>query len=121
MDGKDPGLWSAFLAWLLEPSPTVQGFVMALLIAVLRLIYDRKAKWTRVLLEAVLCGLLAIAGFSIALLAITWLGLADKFQPLLVHLAVGVGGLIGFFGVEFVRGLAIKLLSIRLHTPAKGE
>lgn len=110
---KDPGLWAEFLAWLLEPSPTVQGFVMALVIACLRVIYDRKEKaWQRIALEAGLCGLLTVAGTSAVALAIAWW--RPDFQAPLAHIAVGLGGAIGFFGVEAVRRLAIRLLNIKL-------
>lgn len=111
---KDPGLWAEFLAWVLEPSPTVQGFIMALVIACLRVIYDRKERaWQRIALEAGLCGLLTVAGTSLAALAIAlwW----PDFQAPLAQIAVGIGGAIGFFGVEAVRRLAIRLLNIRLN------
>lgn len=110
---KDPGLWAEFLAWLLEPSPTVQGFVMALVIACLRVIYDRKEKaWQRIALEAGLCGLLTVAGTSLAALAIAFWW--PDFQAPLAQIAVGIGGTIGFFGVEAVRRLAIRVLNIKL-------
>ncbi|SIQ37345.1 phage holin, lambda family [Aquipseudomonas alcaligenes] len=113
MDAKDPGLWGAILEWLGQPSPTVQGFLMAMVIAGLRVMYDRKEKaWQRILLEALLCGLLTVAGTSLAALAIGFWW--PQFQAPLASIAVGLGGAIGFFGVEAVRRLAIKLLRIRL-------
>lgn len=113
MDTKDPVLWGAFIEWLSQPSPTVQGFLMALAITILRVIYDRKEKaWQRIALEGLLCGLLTVAGTSIAVLTISFW--AQQYQASLAHIAVGIGGVVGFFGVEAVRRLAIRLLRIKL-------
>lgn len=114
MDTKDPGLWAAVLEWLGQPSPTVQGFLMAMVIAVLRVMYDRKEKaWQRILLEGLLCGVLAVAGTALAALVLGFFW--PEFEAPLGRLAVAIGGALGFFGVEVVRRLAIKLLRIKLH------
>jgi lambda family phage holin len=113
MDGKDPGLWSAILEWLDQTPPAFQGFFMAMVIAVLRVVYDRKEKaWQRIVLEGLLCGLLTVAGTYMTALAISiwW----PHFHAPVGYIAVGLGGAVGFFGVEAVRRLAIKLLRIQL-------
>ncbi|MCY1529785.1 phage holin, lambda family [compost metagenome] len=96
---------------------------MALLITVLRVVYDRKERaWQRILLEALLCGLLTVAGTSLTALAIAYW--APTFQAPMAHIAVGVGGTIGFFGVEAVRRTAIRVLGIKLRSverDGKGE
>lgn len=113
MDAKDPGLWAALLEWLGQPSPTLQGFVMAMVIAVLRIIYDRKEKvWQRILLEGVLCGSLTVAGTSIAALILGFFW--PQFQAPLGQLAVALGGAIGFFGVQALRSVVVKLLRIKV-------
>lgn len=119
MPEKDPNVWAAFLVWLHEPPALLQGFVMALLIAVLRVIYDRKEKaWQRIALEGLLCGFLTIAGTALAALAIGfWF---PSWQASLALVAVGIGGTVGFFGVEAVRRLAIRLLRIRLTDIERG-
>lgn len=119
MDEKDPSLWGTILDWLLDPSPALQGFLMALLIAVLRLIYDRKEKaWQRIALEGLLCGLLTVAGTSITALALSlwW----PTFQAPVAQIAIGVGGTVGFFGVEAVRRAAVRLLNIKLREVGPG-
>lgn len=113
MDGRDPGLWTAILEWLDQTPPAFQGFFMAMVIAVLRVMYDRKERaWQRIALEGLLCGLLTVAGTSLAALAIGFWW--PHFQAPMAYVAVGLGGSVGFFGVEAVRRLAIKLLRIRL-------
>lgn len=120
MDTKDPSLWSALLEWLGQPSPTVQGFLMAVLIAVLRVVYDRKEKaWQRIALEGVLCGLLTVGGTSLAALALKFWW--PQFEAPMAHIAVGIGGVVGFFGVEAVRRLAIRLLNIKLTDISRGS
>ncbi|WP_044871991.1 phage holin, lambda family [Pseudomonas sp. LFM046] len=120
MTEKDPSLWGIVLAWLLEPSPALQGFLMALLIAVLRLIYDRKEKaWQRIALEGLLCGLLTVAGTSITALALSFWW--PTFQAPVAQIAIGVGGTVGFFGVEAVRRAAIRLLGSQLRQVAPGD
>lgn len=113
MSDKDPSVWAVAIAWLQEPPAVLQGFVMALLIAVLRVIYDRKEKaWQRIALEGLLCGFLTIAGTALAALAIGfWF---PSFQASMALISVGLGGTVGFFGVEVVRQLAIKVLRINL-------
>lgn len=113
MSDKDPSVWAAAIAWLHEPPAVLQGFVMALVIAVLRVIYDRKEKaWQRIVLEGLLCGLLTIAGTALAALAIGfWF---PSFQASLTLISVGTGGMVGFFGVEALRQLAIRMLRIKL-------
>ena len=120
MDTKDPGLWAAVLEWLGQPAPTVQGFLMAMVIAVLRVMYDRKEKaWQRILLEGLLCGVLAVGGTALAALVLSFFW--PDFEAPLGRLAVALGSMLGFFGVEAVRRLAIRLLRIKLTDIENGS
>lgn len=78
--------------------PEARAAIMAVVIAILRIMYDQQeARWQRVCLESLLCG------------AISY-GLASglRFFNLEAGLAVFAGGLVGFLGVEFVRERARK-------------
>ncbi|MCY1413195.1 phage holin, lambda family [compost metagenome] len=107
MPDKDPGL----LGHLLN-SPITQGIVAATLIAVLRGIYDRKQRWKRVLIEALLCGSLTAPGAKLVEM------LAQAMAPgsLIVTetLPLAVGGAIGFLGVVELRRLAWRYLGIKV-------
>ncbi len=77
---------------------------MAVVIAVLRAIYDGKEKrWIRILLEALICGGLTLAAASV----IAWLDLPES-------LAIAFGGAMGFLGVIQARRLALRYLNIRV-------
>jgi lambda family phage holin len=66
-------------------------------------VYDRKeARWQRILLESLLCGALAY-GFSSGLTFFNF----DK------GLSIFCGAAIGFFGVEFVRNRAQRIIDRR--------
>lgn len=71
----------------------LQGAIMAVMVAVLRVYFDeRENRLGRILLEAVICGALSLMGSSL----IHTIGLPPT-------LAVFIGGIIGFVGVEQVR------------------
>lgn len=82
---------------------------MAVIISVLRIAYDQEeTRWQRVLLEALLCGALAY-GFSAGLSTLN-LG---------AGLSVFCGSSIGFFGVEFVRNRARRLVDKKIEQVSK--
>jgi lambda family phage holin len=84
--------------------PDAQAFIMAFLISVLRIIYDRKeTQALRILLEALICGFLAI-GVGRAILA---LGLSTDWT-------LFSASFIGFFGTVTVRSLALKLVNAKI-------
>jgi len=86
--------------FLLSIPPHVQGVFMAIIVSILRVVYDRKeTSRMRILLEAILCGCLTLASASI----IKWLGWPDE-------IIITVGGIIGFIGVMELRRLGIKYI-----------
>jgi lambda family phage holin len=104
MPTKDPNFWAAVIDFYnTTVTPEMRASVMALIISFLRIVYDRKeARWQRILLESLLCGALAY-GFSSGL----------TFFQLDPGLSVFCGAAIGFFGVEFVRNRAQRLIDKR--------
>ncbi|PTQ70365.1 phage holin, lambda family [Pseudomonas sp. GV071] len=97
MPEKDPTLWLSL--WLaLTTSSTWKGAIMATFISVLRILYDGKEKrWTRIVLEALICGCLSLAASGL----IEWLGWPSS-------MAVACGGAIGFLGVTTIREALLK-------------
>lgn len=100
MQDKDPNTWALIaMAWEAVP-PSVKGAVMAFVIAVLRIVYDRQeTSNVRIVLEAAICGCLSLS-FSGAL---GWLGAPES-------VAVAFGGAVGFIGVTKIRQLALTWL-----------
>lgn len=99
MPTKDPNFWSAILDLL---SPEVKSAAMAMIIAALRIIYDRKEnQWQRIGLEALLCGAISYMVAS----GVSFFYTEDS------DLAVFCGGAIGLLGVEFVRARARRYIS----------
>ena len=83
-----------------EIPPDGMGVIMAVVIATLRILYDRKeTRPIRVILEAVLCGTLSLTASS----GISALGLSADW-------AIFAGGVIGYFGADTVRTLAVRFL-----------
>jgi lambda family phage holin len=83
--------------------PEVAGLIMAVLTAVLRVLYDRKkTRPFRVVLEALICGALSLTASSGIIAA----GLDPKWS-------VFAGGMIGYLGSTTVRALAIKIIKAR--------
>lgn len=97
---KDPNLWQ----WLYETlcqSTTLQGALMAMVIAILRVIYDEKnTKPWRIMLEALICGALSLCVTSII----------EYFQ-LPENASITIGGAIGFIGVTSLRNFILKSLN----------
>ena len=85
-------------------SPEITATVLSMIIATLRIIYDdRETTLVRIALESLLCGFLTLAVFH-AILAI----------GLDVNWSVCAGGIIGFFGTDLVRKLAVKYINNKI-------
>lgn len=84
----------------------IQGALMAVVMAVLRVYYDaEETSATRAALEASICGALTLASAS----ALDWLGAPQQ-------IAVAVGGFIGFIGVAKLRALLFSWLNRRANS-----
>ena len=84
-----------------EMQSLFSSVILSLVLTVLRVAYDNKeTRWQRVLFEAMLNVALTVAGWSVVI------GL--DYPPIL---AVGIGGLLAFLGVDTVRSLARKKLN----------
>lgn len=81
--------------------PPVWGaVVLAMAMSVLRVIYDEKeTKPIRIIIESLMCGALTLtAGYGVMAMELS------------LYWAIFAGGMVGFFGVEVVRMLILKLL-----------
>lgn len=107
MQDKDPQSWAyIFSLWDAVPA-SVKGAIMAFIIAILRIIYDRQETSNmRILLEAAICGGLSLSFSG----AISWIGAPES-------VAVAFGGAIGFIGVTKIRQLALTWLSKKAEKP----
>ena len=102
MNDKDVGFWADVLNGLKNSWPQISGAALAATICYGRLIYDgaeRKNKW----IEVVLCDALSLCISS----GLDVVGLPISMSPF-------VGGLVGFIGVEKLRGIAIRAISRRI-------
>jgi lambda family phage holin len=89
--------------------PSIAGMVMAVFIAAIRVIYDQEeTSLTRIILESLLCGALALTAGS----AIDALGY-DKNWTLFA------GGVIGFMGSQSIRAFAKVYLTKRINNGGK--
>lgn len=78
--------------------PAWQGFWVAFIIAILRILYDAKeTRKVRMLLEGLICGGLTLC----ASYSLEWIGVAQS-------LSVTIGGAIGFVGVTKIREFAFR-------------
>jgi lambda family phage holin len=101
---KDPSVWADI--WLVLRTPIWQGAIMAVIISVLRVLYDAKeTSKLRVVLEALICGALSLSASSV----IEWMAWPSS-------LSVGAGGAIGFIGVTAIRELIIRLISRKMDS-----
>ena len=92
------------LDYLNRLPPQLVGVLMAIFIAVLRIVYDgRETKPLRIILEAIICGALSLAAGS----AIVALGLNSNW-------ILFAGGVIGYLGSTAIRSLIIKFLHHRI-------
>lgn len=99
-----PDRLTEFMAWINSLPAPAHAFIMAAIVAPLRVMYDdRKAKWSRIVLESVLCGSL-----SVGLCGVTeWLGIPQS-------IAVFIGSSVGFLGVVQVREIAMKIIGKKM-------
>ena len=89
----------------------VQGAIMAVVMAVLRVYYDaNETSATRAALEASICGALTLASAS----ALDWVGAPQQ-------VAVAVGGFIGFIGVAKLRAVLFTWLHRRATSDADSD
>ena len=83
--------------------PAITAALMAVVVAVLRVIYDREeTRPIRILMESSICGLLAVASCS----AISALGVDQNWM-------IFVGSLIGYIGSNKVKAIAIKFIELK--------
>ncbi|MCS3456249.1 phage holin, lambda family [Aeromonas rivuli] len=97
MPTKDPTLWAALLAWLMDNWPSVYGALLALIIAFLRITYAGGSGRRR-LIESSLCGFITLAAATGTQL----LGIPAEATPFL-------GGMVGLLGMDIIRGKAERL------------
>ena len=94
---NDPNKWS-------DINPVAIGAVMAVLVSLLRLLYDNnERKPIRIALEAILCGFLSLT-VSSGVLAL----------HIDANWAIFSGGAIGYLGPTAVRAIALKLVEKRI-------
>lgn len=85
-------------------TPEVLGAVMAMVIALIRVLYDGKEKrFLRILLEAAICGALSVT----VSYGITAMGLDGNWS-------VFAGGMIGYLGSSSVRMIALSIINQRV-------
>ncbi|EEA1100170.1 phage holin, lambda family [Salmonella enterica] len=89
--------WLMVKGWLDGDIP-LDSLLMTAAVAALRVFYTGRG-WRRLLLEAPLCCLLAVAAFTIIKpIPVTWL--TEDWR-------VGIGAAIGLIGVEHIRALGV--------------
>lgn len=98
MPDKNPSTWAELLAWGVQTAPHLYAPALSVATAGLRVLYGG-GTWRRVWLEGALCG---AATLSIKPLLI-WLSMP-------ADLAVFIGVLFGFVGVEKLREYSDRLL-----------
>lgn len=90
--------------WLATIPGPIQAFIMAAIVAPLRIIYDgSETRWERITLEALLCGCISLGLYSGA----EWLQLPQT-------IAVFIGSTVGFIGVIKFREFAFKFIGKRI-------
>lgn len=84
--------------------PQVHGMMLAVIVAIIRVIYDREeTSCTRMFLEAILCGLLTLTA-----------GTAVQAMGLNQNWVLVCGGVIGFMGSQAIRAFASKYINKRV-------
>lgn len=115
MHEKDPGFWMTLLDML---SPETKAAIMAMFIAFLRIVYDRKEnQWQRIALESMLCGVISYAVASGLSFGLSFFYEKGSAPNEVADLAVFCGGAIGLLGVEFVRAKARRYISKKADKP----
>lgn len=99
-----PETWAFLLAWFEQNFPALYGGMLALLIAVWRIIYSG-GRLRQLLLEAPLCGLLGVGVYY----GPSLLGLPEQA-------GVFFSCMVGLFGVEASRAAAAKVLNKKVDT-----
>ncbi|QHF02433.1 phage holin, lambda family [Pseudomonas asturiensis] len=95
---EKPDTWAAL--WVALSNPSVQGLIMAVIVSLLRILYDAKeTSKRRIFFEALICGALSLVASSL----IEWMA----WPP---SLSVAAGGSIGFLGVTAIRELVTRFL-----------
>ena len=83
--------------------PEIKGAIMAVITAVLRVIYDdTRTSFLRIFLESCLCGALSLTASS----GIVAAGLNPEWS-------VFAGGIIGYLGSTTIRALALKVIKAK--------
>ena len=83
--------------------PAVGGAIMAVVMSVIRVVYDRKeTSILRIVLESLICGALSVSAGS----ALEALGYGQNWY-------LFCGGMIGFMGSQSIRALANKYISTK--------
>lgn len=100
MPNKDPTFIQMIYTAIIGNN-IIQGAIMSSVIAILRILYDeKKTRPTRIILEALICGTLALCVTGI----IEFLDLPDSA-------AITLGGAIGFIGTTALRDLILKSIN----------
>ena len=98
MPTKDPNLWAILLAFYHQHTNAINSFVMAFFIALFRICYvGKERKKLRVLVESTLCGLIAVASESVF-----------DYLQMPIKLSVALGAIVGLFGIDKVREMALR-------------
>jgi lambda family phage holin len=84
--------------------PWLGGGVMAVLLSTLRVVYDKEeTSFTRIMLEAMICGALSVAAGS----ALDAMGYGQNWY-------LFCGGVIGFMGSQSIRAFANRFIAKRI-------
>ncbi|MGN8278145.1 phage holin, lambda family [Pseudomonas sp. SMN5] len=99
-----PDTWAKI--WLALSNPLWQGAIMAVVVSLLRVLYDAKeTSKRRIFFESLICGSLSLVASSI----IEWM----TWPP---SLSVAAGGTIGFLGVTAIRELVTRFLGRKVDS-----
>lgn len=104
MPEKNPDHWAQL--WLALSNPLWQGVIMAVVVSLLRIIWEAKeTSKRRILVEALICGALSLVASSL----IEWM----TWPP---GLSVAAGGTIGFLGVTAIRELVTRFIGKKVDS-----
>jgi lambda family phage holin len=99
-----PDTWAKFVEAM--GNPLLQGAIMAIIISLLRVLYDAKeTSKRRILFEALICGGLSLSASSV----IAWMEWPS-------NLSVAAGGFIGFLGVTAIRELVTRFIGRKVDS-----
>ncbi len=99
-----PDTWARIVAAI--SNPLWQGMIMAIVVSLLRILYDAKeTSKRRILFEALICGSLSLVASSL----IEWM----TWPP---SLSVAAGGTIGFLGVTAIRELVARFIGRKVDS-----